>query len=242
MGQAGAVPPNEEDFQAGFARVRAAIAAGDTDLSRLGFWRLLKQVKADERLSEHWADEAGAIDRAAFEARVKLRFPVWFGNLVLLAGTVFGAAAVTLAVTSSNETVAGIALVVAGATWTASVHCLAHWLVGRAVGIRFTSYFFGGPPPPRPGLKTDYATYVRAEPGARAWMHASGALASKAAPFVALAFFPASSAPAWAAWVLLGIGVFTIATDAIFSRRSSDWKKVIREAKVARARRDARAT
>lgn len=241
MGQAGVVPASEHELEAAFARIRAKVEAGDTDLSNMGFWRLLKQVKADPRLSERWADTAGAIDRAAFEARVKPRFPVWFGNLVLVAGTAFGAAAAVVALHASSRTVAGVALVVAGGTWVASLHCLAHWVVGRAVGIGFTSYFFGGPPPPRPGLKTDYATYLRAQPGARAWMHASGALASKAAPFIALGFFPGSNAPAWAAWVLVGIGAFTIATDVVFSRTSSDWKKVIRERSVARARRDARA-
>jgi len=242
MGQAGAVPASEQEFEAAFARIHGSIEAGDADLSRLGFWRLLSQVKADRRLSERWADAAGDIDRRAFEARVKLRFPVWFGNLVLVAGTAFGVAAAWTAVRASDRILAGVALVVAGGTWVVSLHCLAHWVVGRAVGIRFTSYFLGGPPPPRPGLKTDYATYLRAEPGARAWMHASGALASKVAPFIALGFFPASNAPAWAAWVLLGIGVFTIITDVVFSRTSSDWKKVIRERRIARTWRDSRAT
>jgi hypothetical protein len=242
MGQAGAVPASEQEFEAAFERIRGSIEAGDTDLSRLGFWRLLKQVKADRRLSERWADAAGDIDRRAFEARVKLRFPVWFGNLVLVVGTVFGVAAAVIAVHASDRIVAGVALVVAGGIWVVSLHCLAHWVVGRVVGIRFTSYFFGGPSPPRPGLKTDYATYLRAEPGARAWMHASGALASKVAPFIALGFFPASNAPAWAAWMLLGIGVLTIITDVVFSRTSSDWKKVIRERRIARTWRDSRAT
>jgi hypothetical protein len=242
MGQAGAVPASEQEFEAAFARIRGSIEAGDADLSRLGFWPLLNQVKSDRRLSERWADAAGDIDRRAFEARVKLRFPVWFGNLALVAGTAFGVAAAWTAVRASDSTLAGVALVVAGGTWVVSLHCLAHWVVGRAVGIRFTSYFFGGPLPPRPGLKTDYATYLRAEPMARAWMHASGALASKVAPFIALGCFPASSAPAWAAWVLLGIGVFTIITDVVFSRTSSDWKKVIRERRIARTWRDPRAT
>jgi hypothetical protein len=242
VGQGGVVPASEQELDEAFARIRAAVEAGDTDLSSLGFWRVLKRVKADPSLSERWADAAGAIDRAAFEARVKPRFPVWFGNLVLVAGTAFGIGAVVVALRTSDRTLAGLALVVAGGTWTVSLHCLAHWVVGRLVGIRFTAYFIGGPPPPRPGLKTDYGTYLRAEPGARAWMHASGALATKAAPFVALAFYPASDAPAWAAWALLGIGVFTIATDLAFSRRSGDWKKVIRERNIARARRDPRAS
>ena len=68
----------------------------------------------------------------------------------------------------------------AGGAWSVSLHCPAHWLAGRVAGIRFTSYFFGGPFPPRPGLKTDYATYLRADPAARAWMHASGAIVTAA--------------------------------------------------------------
>jgi hypothetical protein len=239
MGQGGVVPASELELDEAFARIRLAVEAGDTDLSSLGFWRVLKRVKTDPSLSERWADAAGAIDRAAFEARVRPRFPVWFGNLVLLTGTAFGIAAVVVALRASDRTVAGLALVAAGGIWSVSLHCLAHWAVGRLVGIRFTAYFIGGPPPPRPGLKTDYATYLRAEPGARAWMHASGALATKAAPFVALAFYPVSNAPTWAAWALLAIGLLEIATDAAFSRRSGDWKKVMRERDIARAWRDA---
>ena len=236
MGQAEGVPSQVEDVQDAFARIEGAVDRGETDLSKLGFWRLLGTIKPDPLLAEHWAEQAGRIDRRAFEARVRHRFPVWLGNLVLVLGTLFGAACVVVALNASSEPVAGVALLVAGGTWTVSLHCLGHWVVGRLVGIRFTSYFFGGPPPPRPGLKTDYASYLRADPLERAWMHASGALVSKAAPFVALGFYPASNAPAWAAWSLVGLGLFTIATDMAFSRKTSDWKKVIRERRVARAR------
>jgi hypothetical protein len=224
-----------EPFQEAFARIEAAVETGDTDLSRLGFWRLLREIKVDPTLSEHWADVVGRIDRAAFERAVRPRFPVWFGNAVLLIGTLVGAAAVVLAMRTSSEVLAGLALVAAGLIWSLSLHDLAHWLVGRVVGIRFTSYFFGGPFPPRPGMKTDYATYLRTPPGSRAWMHASGALATKAAPFVALAFWWATDAPAWAAWALVVYGVFQIVSDVLFSTKSSDWKKVKRERAVARA-------
>jgi hypothetical protein len=227
-------PPPIEDYQVAFERVRAAVDAGDTDLKDLGFWRLLARVKADPVLAHHWADAAGEIDRRAFETGVKLRAPVWAGNLLLGIGTVVGGVGVAIAMSASSEVVAGLALIAAGGIWAVSVHCLAHWIVGRAVGIRFTWYFVGGPFPPRPGLKTDYATYLRAEPSARAWMHASGAIATKLAPFVALALWPATNAPGWAAWVLLGLGILQIVTDVAFSRTSSDWKKVARERAVAR--------
>ncbi len=221
-------------FQERFAQIEAAVDAGQTDLSRLGFWRLLRQVKADPVLSAHWAEVAGRIDQTAFAARVRWRFPVWLGNLALVLATTFGALAVVAAMEVSDPTAAGIALVLAGLVWSVSLHDLAHWVTGRAVGIRFTAYFFSRFPP-RPGLKTDYATYLRARPTARAWMHASGALATKVAPFVAMGFWWATEAPGWAAWVLVGWGIFQILTDLLFSTRSSDWKKVNRERRVARA-------
>jgi hypothetical protein len=65
-------------------------------------------------------------------------------------------------------------------------------------------------------------------------MHASGAIATKLAPFVALAFWPASVAPPWAAWGLVALDALEITTDALFSVRSGDWKKVRRELRVAR--------
>jgi hypothetical protein len=236
MGEASEDPRDgSETYQDAFERIEAAVDSGDTDLGRLGFWRLVRQVKLEPALATHWADVVGRIDRKAFEARVRPRIPVWLGNLVLAGGTVVGAGAVAVALEADDPTVAAVALVLGGGIWTVTVHDLAHQVVGRAVGIRFSAYFLGGPPPPRPGLKIDYASYLRTTPSARAWMHASGALASKAAPFVALLFYPASSASPWAAWVLAGIGLVTIVTDVVFSRRSSDWKKVIRERRIARA-------
>jgi hypothetical protein len=227
--------PGGETFEGAFQRIEAAVDAGDTDLSRLGFWKVLRTVKADQTLSNRWAEQAGRIDRKAFEERMKLRFSVAFGNAVLVAGAIFGAAAVVLAIRTPNRLVAGLALIFAAVAWSVSLHDLAHWAVGRTVGIRFIYYFLGGPFPPRPGLKTDYATYLRTAPDRRAWMHASGALVTKIAPFVAMAFWWMTDAPGWSAWAVLAIGVFQIVTDVLFSTKSSDWKKVKRERAVARA-------
>ncbi|MGH2672467.1 MAG: hypothetical protein ACRDHC_05785, partial [Actinomycetota bacterium] len=69
-------------------------------------------------------------------------------------------------------------------------------------------------------------------------MHASGAIATKLAPFVALAFWPSTVAPVWAAWALIALGVLQIATDIVFSVRRSDWKRVRRELRVARFQAD----
>ena len=143
-------------------------------------------MKADPVLAHHWAEQAGRIDRKAFEARARLRVPVWVGNAVLVLGMLPGAAAVVVALTTDSETTAGLALVFAALDWSVSFHVPAHWLVGRLVGMRFLAYYVRDLIPPVPGLKIDYATYLRVAPEARAWMHASGAIASKIGPFLAL--------------------------------------------------------
>ena len=93
--------------------------------------------------------------------------------------------------------------------------------------------FLGGPPPPLPGLKSDYGSHLRADPDSRAWMHASGAVATKIAPIAALAFWLGSGAPWWAAAALAAIGLFQILTDLALSTKTSDWKKFRREKAVA---------
>jgi hypothetical protein len=220
-------------------RIEAAVATGTPDLRSLGFWKLVRQVKLDRALVDEHADQIGRIDTAAFRAGVRLRAPVWLGNILLVIATTVGALAVGAAFTWQTAIWKGIALIAAGVIWSVSLHSPTHWLVGYMIGIRWTDYFLGGPPPPRPGLKSDYGTYLRADPDSRAWMHASGALATKLAPFLALACWPASGAPWWAAVVLAAFGVLQIVTDVALSTKSSDWKKFRREKAIARQRRAA---
>ena len=65
-------------------------------------------------------------------------------------------------------------------------------------------------------------------------MHASGALATKIAPFIPLFFWSAAGAPVWSALLLLGLGGLQIVTDIAFSVKTSDWMRVKRELAVAR--------
>ena len=216
-------------------RIEAAVDAGGTDLRALGFWALLARIKRDRVLVDRHAEQVGRIDTRAFRARVKWRAPVWVGNLLLVGGIVVGAFAVTLAFISTTAWIKGVALIVGGGAWSLCVHGPAHYLTGRVLDMRFTDYFLGGPRPPRPGLKTDLGSYLRVDPDSRAWFHASGAIATKLAPFVALAFWPGSGAPWWAAVVLLALGVLQILTDVTLSVKTSDWKKFLRERAVARS-------
>ena len=239
-----------EDYQVAFDRIEREVEEGRADLSALGFWRLVRRVKRDPALARHWAEEVGRIDRVAFQRWVRPRFPVWLGNSVLLVGTVVLVAFVPVATALARDAASpepvlpGLMLLAAAGGLSVTLHDPAHWVVGRLAGIRFTSYFFDGPLRIQPGIKVDYGSYLRASPGARAWMHASGAVASKIAPFAvfAAAYLPHRGAdydlfPPWAMWGMLAIGVIQIVTDVTFSRKKSDWKKVGRELRVGRAQR-----
>ncbi len=217
-------------------RIDSAVEEGNTDLTALGFWRIVAEVKPDRVLVGRYADQIGRIDTAAFRAAVRRRVPVWVGNGLLFVATAVGLAAAIAAHFVTSATLAGLFVLGAGLVWSVSLHSPTHWAVGWMVGIAFTDYFLGGPTPPRPGLKSDYATYLRADPGSRAWMHASGAIMSKLAPLLALAFWPRSGAPWWSAVALLAYCLVTIATDVALSVKVSDWKKYRRERAVATAR------
>jgi len=223
-----------EQVEAELERIERAVEAGATGLSGLGFWRLVRELKADPALAERFADRAGRIDQEAFVRGVRVRLPVGLGNAALGVGTALGAALLGWAVACDEPGQAAIGLIGSAAVLSVSVHDLGHWAAGRAAGIRFTSYFLDGPLRIQPGLKTDYATYLRASPRGRARMHAAGAVATKAAPFVSLALWPATSAPGWAALVVLGMGLVQITTDVLWSTKKSDWKRYLRERRFAR--------
>jgi len=234
------------------------VEAGQTDLGALGFWELVERVKRDPGLVERFADRVGRIDREVFERGVRPRFRLWLGDLVLVAGTLLFAVLVAGALglvhgnrfiygpfeprgTSADATVAGALLIVAAGGLSVTVHDLGHRVMGRLQGIGFLGYFLDGPFRIQPGLKIDYASYLRARPEKRVGMHAAGALASKAAPFAvfAAAYIPHAASnwnlfPAWSLWAVLGIGVGQIVTDVVWSRTRSDWKKVRRERMVVR--------
>jgi hypothetical protein len=223
-------------------RIETAADGGDTDLRRLGFWRAVALIKRDDELIDRYADQVGRIDAKAFRAGARFRLPIWVGITLMLMAVVVGIVAVVLAVraganSEADDVTVGVGLMVGAAAWAAGLHSLTHYVVGRVVGIGFTDLFVAFPPPPLPGLKTDYASYLRASPIDRAWMHASGAIATKLAPFLVLALASRVDAPGWSIAVLWVVGIGQIITDVLFSTKTSDWKKVRRELAVARSRR-----
>ncbi|MBM4434340.1 MAG: hypothetical protein FJ028_04390 [Chloroflexi bacterium] len=223
------------------ASCEAALAQrGRIGLGRLGFWMAVAAVKRERALIERYAERIARVDREAFVRATPLVMPAWMGVALGSAGTAAGVALVALAPflpealgARDRLPLAEIAYLAGAGALVGTTHSLAHWVVGRLVGIRFT-HVFSKLMPPQPGFKTDYASYLRTPARSRAWMHASGALVSKVIPFLVAALAAARGAAPWAVSVLLALGILQLVTDVTLSTRASDWKRFRREMRFAR--------
>lgn len=211
----------------------AALAEG-RGLKGTGFWKAVSAARADPEVAAEFGDRIAAIDTRAFEQGVRLRVPAGVGTTLLAAGA--GVGAVALMVTSDIQSRFLRTVVFLGAfgVLELTTHALAHWVVGRMMGMRFTHYFLGGPPPPRPGAKVDYSTYLKVPPARRALMHASGAVVTKVIPFALIPVAQRLDLPRWVLYLLIAVGILQLLTDLLFSTKTSDWKKVKRELQAAR--------
>lgn len=197
------------------------------DLRAAGFWPAVRAVKGDPELVVQFAHRIGVIDAVAFGSWARIAVPLWLGT----AAAVFGAMAGVTVIVESEFVPSwnGIVFMVGAGILIGTTHGLGHLVVGRIGGIRFTAWFIGRGRP-QPGVKTDYATYLRATPRSRAWMHASGAIVTKAIPFLLIPvalLMPAI--PWWVPIVLFALGIIQIVTDLAWSTKSSDWAKFRRE-------------
>jgi hypothetical protein len=210
------------------------LAKGErVDLRRLGFWRAVEAVKARHEWIEVYADRISTIDRQVFRRDTWIAVPLKPGLAALATGTLIGLALVSGAFFTPPP-INGLMILGGAGVLLAATHDLAHWAVGRAIGIHFIELFIARPSRPQPGIKIDYGAYLRAPARARAWMHASGALVTKAIPFALIPVAVAARLSRWVAVVLALLGVAQIVTDVLFSTKTSDWKRFIREMRNAR--------
>lgn len=196
-------------------------------LKKTGYWRAVSAVKGNPDLVEQFADRIGKIDTVAFAGWARIVIPFRIGTVAAVCGAFAGVALIT-----TSEFVAswnGVMFMIGTGILIGATHGLGHIVVGRIGGLRFTAWFIGRGRP-QPGVKTDYATYLRATPRMRAWMHASGAIVTKAIPFLLIPIaMVMSGIPIWVPVALLALGIIQIATDIAWSTKSSDWAKFRRE-------------
>ena len=208
-----------------------AVTAG-APLAPTGFWKAVDVVKRDPVLIEQYADRIARIDRAAFKTWALVAVPIWLGNVLIIGATLIGLALVGWAYYLEGTGAALVFLLGFGIILV-TTHGLTHLLVGSLMGMRFTHWFVGKLSQPQPGVKLDYATYLRAPAASRAWMHASGAIVTKLMPFIFLGAAMAAGLPTWVVWALVVIGLVEIAIDIVWSTKKSDWKKFKREMEFA---------
>ncbi len=213
-------------------RAEASVEAG-SGLAGTGFWKAVGAVKQDPSLVEEFADRIADIDRRAFTQWAFLTIPAAVGTTLAVLGTVAGLVLVYLAYSADDPWNWLLLLAGTGITLV-TTHGLGHLVMGSLMGMRFTHWFVGKISQPQPGVKVDYATYLRAPARSRAWMHASGAIVTKSIPFLALGPALVIPVPGWVTVLLIVGGIATIVTDVAWSTKSSDWKKFKREMGYAR--------
>jgi hypothetical protein len=181
---------------------------------------------------DRYAARIAAIDRETFRRRVRLTFPIGVGIVLVVGGLVIDLVFLAIASRAPHHWRELLVLVGTGGLDVAT-HGPAHLVVGALVGIRFTDWFIDVAKLRPPGFKTDYASYLRASPRARAWMHAAGAIVTKLTPFLVVPYALAIDTDSWAVGLLLALGVGQVVSDIVYSTRKSDWKKFRREMRLA---------
>jgi hypothetical protein len=213
-----------------------SVARGDeVDLGKLGFWKAVNAVKQQPGLVAEFGDRIGRTDREVFERRALLSIPVGVGTALMIIGTLAGLFLIGWAYQLASFGQA-LTLLVGTAILLVTTHGLTHLAVGTAQGMRFTHWFIASFQRPQPGVKVDYATYLRVAAEKRAWMHGSAAIVTKLIPFLSLGAGWAMGAPGWTMAILGVIAVGQIITDILWSTKASDWKKFRREMAIADSR------
>lgn len=200
-------------------------------LSGTGYWQVVGTLKRDRSLVDRYADRVGAIDQTAFRSWAPIVVPFWPGTILAILGTVLGLVLIGIAY-GVDDPWNGIWFLAGTGALLVATHGLGHLVVGSVFAIRFTVWFAGFRRP-QPGIKTDYASYLRAPARHRAWMHASGAIVTKAIPFLLIPSALVAGVPWWTVALLVALGIAQLLTDALWSTRVSDWSKYRREVAIA---------
>ena len=197
-----------------------------------GFWGAVGSVKRQPELVDRYADRIAAIDAAAHRNWAMLIIPLWLGTSIAVIVVLVGLILVWWAY-ELDGIAATVSFLAGAGVLIGSTHGLGHLVVGRLLGMRFEYWFVGEIRQPQPGVKLDYAAYLRTSAPRRAWMHASGALTTKIIPFLLIGAAVAAGLPSWVPWLLAGLGVAMVLTDVLWSTEESDWKRFKREMRFA---------
>jgi hypothetical protein len=151
------------------------------------------------------------------ERKIFARLPIAVGNTLQIAGIVAAFFALSVSRSAHSHAVAVATMILAWVLLYFCAHAIAHWLVGRLVGIRFLFYTVGGTGNPGGwpwgvrwifehlpffGVQTDKLSMQSVSPGAKALMWSAGVTASAIVPTLAALWAWLSGVP-WSGWFCL---------------------------------------
>jgi hypothetical protein len=180
---------------------------------------------------------------AATQRRIFARLSIPVGNTLQIGGILAAALALWTSRSAPSTAIAVTAMLLAWVLLYFSAHAIAHWLVGRAVGIRFLFYTVGGTGNPEgwpPGLRwifehlpffgvqTEKLSMQNVSPGAKALMWSAGVTSSAVVPTLG-AFIACHWGVPWSKWFFLFAVVWALATLASnWTSRTGDYSKARR--------------
>ena len=125
------------------------------------------------------------------------RLSITAGNILQIAGIAAACAALVLARSAHSSAIAAVMMIAAWLLLYFFCHGIAHWAVGRLLGIRLAFYTIGGTSNPQGypagmrwvfahlpffGVQTDKASMQKASPAAKAIMWSAGVTSSALLP------------------------------------------------------------
>jgi hypothetical protein len=153
--------------------------------------------------------------------RIFGRLSIVVGNSVQLAGLVAACFALATARTAHSTGVAVAAMIVAWILLYFFCHAIAHWLVGRILGIRFAFYTVGGTGNPEGwpggvrwlfehlpffGVQTERDSMQNASPKAKAVMWSAGVTSSAVIPTLGVLWAWGAGVPGSKLFLLFALG------------------------------------
>ena len=171
------------------------------------------------------------------------RLPIAAGNTVQIAGVVAACVALVLARSINSKPAAIAAMIAAWLLLYFFCHGIAHWAVGRLLGIRFAFYTVGGTGNPEGypaglrwlfehlpffGVQTEKASMQSASPIAKAIMRSAGVTSSAVVPTLSALCAWNSGVPGSKLFLIFAV-IWAIATLASnWTSRTGDYSKARR--------------
>lgn len=174
----------ESDVEKQLGKIKERVHRGDFNaIKELGFYKIVSEVKKSRELSNKFAELVGEIDYKFFDSRIKFKIPFSIGTAIEIILALISLVVLYLAVKTEPGMVEAALFLLSALLMMTALHPISHAIAGKAFGIKMHFYFLNGPLLIEPTLKTDYASYVKAEPMKRAIFHLAGAINSMITTF-----------------------------------------------------------